>query len=102
MTKRWPLRIRETCGGRLPAREGFVVGFDAGAAVPSPGSWLDCGQACGGGGGGPRGGDPPQETRVETPPQTLHTERNNKGQKENQTYNNSHLEEVKLIPGSSR
>ena len=50
-----------------------MVGFDAGAAVPSDGPGLDGGEACGGGGGGPRGRDPPQKARVETPPQTLHT-----------------------------
>lgn len=45
-----------------------MVGLDAGAAVPSDGPGLDGGKACGGGGGGPRGRDPPQKTRVETPP----------------------------------
>lgn len=59
----------------VPAGECFMVRFDAGAAVPSDGPGLDGGQACGGGGGGPRGRDPPQKTRVETPPQTLHTEK---------------------------
>lgn len=48
-----------------------MVGLDAGTAVSSDGSRLDGGQACGGCGGGPRGGDPPQKTRMETPPQTL-------------------------------
>lgn len=48
-----------------------MVGLDAGTAVSSDGSRLDGGQACGGCGGGPRGGDPPEKTRVETPPQTL-------------------------------
>lgn len=59
----------------VPAGECFMVRFDAGAAVPSDGPGLDGGQAGGGGGGGPRGRDPPQKTRVETPPQTLHTKK---------------------------
>lgn len=49
-----------------------MVLFDAGAAVPADRPGLDGGQACGGGGGGPRGRDPPQQTGVQTPPQTLH------------------------------
>lgn len=49
-----------------------MVGLDAGTAVPANGPGLDGRQACGRGGGGPRGGDPPQKTWVETPPQTLH------------------------------
>lgn len=48
-----------------------MVLFDAGAAVPADRPGLDGGQARGRGGGGPRGRDPPQQTRVQTPPQTL-------------------------------
>ncbi len=62
-----------SCVAQVPAGEGFMVGFDAGTAVPSDGPGLDGGQACGRGGCGPRGRDPPQKTRVEAPPQTLHT-----------------------------
>lgn len=53
-----------------------MVGFDAGAAVPSDGPGLNGGQACGRRGGGPGGRDPPQKARVETPPQTLHVHTN--------------------------
>lgn len=49
-----------------------MIGFDAGAAVPSHGSRLNCGKSCGRGGGCPRGRDPPQKAGVEAPPQTLH------------------------------
>lgn len=45
--------------GTVPAGECFMVGFDAGAAVPPDRPGLDSGQACGGGGCGPRGRDPP-------------------------------------------
>lgn len=62
-----------SCVAQVPAGECFMVGFDAGAAVPSDGPGLDGGQACCRGGGGPCGRDPSQKTRVETPPQTLHT-----------------------------
>lgn len=48
-----------------------MVLFDAGAAVPADRPGLDGGQARGGGGGGPRGRGPPQQTGVQTPPQTL-------------------------------
>lgn len=48
-----------------------MVLFDAGAAVPADRPGLDGGQARGRGGGGPRGRDPPQQTWVQTPPQTL-------------------------------
>lgn len=63
----------EEVHAEVPAGECFMVGFDAGAAIPSDRARLDGGQACGRGGGGPRGRDPPQKTRVETTPYTLHT-----------------------------
>lgn len=50
-----------------------MEGLDAGAAVPADGPGLDGGQARSRGGGGPCGRDPPQKTRMETSPQTLHT-----------------------------
>lgn len=55
----------------VPAGECFMVGFNAGAAVPSNRPGLDSGKSCGGGGGGPSGRNPPQ--RMETSPQTLLT-----------------------------
>lgn len=67
--------ISHSAVAQVPAGECFMEGFDAGAAVPSDGSGLDGRQACGGGGGGPRGRNPPQKTRVETPPNTLQTQR---------------------------
>lgn len=51
------MRHRFSAAAPVPAGEGFMVGFDAGAAVPSDGPRLNGGQACGRGGGGPRGRD---------------------------------------------
>lgn len=69
---------------QAPAGECFMVGFDAGAAIPADGPGLDGRQACGGGGGGPRGRDPPQKTRMEAPPQALH--RHKKGHRPSLQY----------------